>query len=521
MIFQVCESAGTTAASSPRHVPVPHGSPLHVANPQDSPRHAVSQTSPLHAAVSVEGRSLAGLRLSAGASPRHATSQDNLSTGSNDSNQELRLELQMERRTVEELVEDAVRQKRAGHRQEPAAEGSVGQHRPGEEGGEEEEEDEEESLSSPATTIVEQLGGAAAAENKRPPPDCAETPAARRDDSVRQKQPLATPRSVESVRRSPLVARGKSASFCRPPSNEQGDARPQRRGSPVSGGGGVALRQSGWATRQLSSPVVTSGFPEPKVGPEQRAEADAANFFQRKRDLWEKRTGGLSDGEEKSTATPQVAGFRGNRNFWEQRSGRGAHPPALQQLGQSKQQTPDLVMDLPAATVAGSPPGTQPPHHPVPRPRLTAAPAVSSASLRERAASPSGNRSRSPSSDSSLSVGGAASDSSSSSSSSSPAPGAAKYLTSADLFASPDTDTLKKLSSSSAPRPKPRPEHAASDARRLRQPEDGATPQRPAAAGQAVGGKPALRVKPVLQVRPAAAPGSTADATGSVPHSPK
>jgi hypothetical protein len=143
------------------------------------------------------------------------------------------------------------------------------------------------------------------------------------------------------------------------------------------------VKQSSWGSRfQL------------KEEPSQ--ESNDSSFIRRK-DLWERRS--------MSTPTKNgedgVSGFGGNREFWKTKTTPRSQKPPIQ--------APDLVMDLPIGLLASSPP------IPAPRP------------IHFR-------RSRSPSSDSI--------ESSISSSSESPARNSVS-LTTADNFAA-ETDTLKK-----------------------------------------------------------------------------
>ena len=224
----------------------------------------------------------------------------------------------------------------------------------------------------------------------------------------------------------------------------------------------VLLKQSSWGSRR--------GPREPK---EPETPDEHVTAFVKRKELWEKRTNSTpSSDDEKERATPN---FRGNRDFWEQKS-----------LGRKKTpgQTPDLVMDLPAGALASSPPV------PAPRPR----------------------KSRSPSSDSV----GARSISSEDSLTTSP-------ISSADTFAA-DTDTLKKPQSNqstpvSHPKPKPRPEPLllANTQRSQVVPIRSPGPRTPTLtpkfgsvtpradssfSGATSSFKPSVRVKPLVHVKP-------------------
>ncbi len=152
---------------------------------------------------------------------------------------------------------------------------------------------------------------------------------------------------------------------------------------------GVKLRQSSWASREhISSGKLTAASPLTSENP-----AVEKRSFSKNKNMWERRTSAQSTGGLASTTSTAAAseegvrgGFRSNRDFWNQRA-------AMKQ-----KQTPDLVLDLPAGTVP----------KPKPRPRAMT------------------------------------SDMSSSNSSS----GEENSLT-ADQFAKPDRDTLRKSSSKS------------------------------------------------------------------------
>jgi len=210
---------------------------------------------------------------------------------------------------------------------------------------------------------------------------------------------------------------------------------------------GILLKQSSWGSR----------FGLKEESPE---ESSNSSFIRRK-DLWERRSiNSSTNNEDDGTSS-----FRGNRDFWKSKTTpRSQKPPA---------QAPDLVMDLPTGPVAGSPP------IPAPRP------------IHFR-------RSRSPSSDSVAS--------NQSSSSDSPARNSI-FLTTADNFAA-DTDTLKKTQAaqnSTTPRPTQAPHShiisIQSPSPRTPVPSLSGTPHTP--FSRTPGSfKPAVKVKPILQVKP-------------------
>lgn len=175
----------------------------------------------------------------------------------------------------------------------------------------------------------------------------------------------------------------------------------------------VLLKQTSWGSRRTGSS--SSAVSSTKESIE---EVPVPTGFNRNRELWERRANSTPSSDEEKEK--ERGGFRGSRSFWEQRVGSSSR-----QQHNTSGQTPDLVMDLPAGALASSPPV------PIPRPR----------------------RSRSPSSDSI----GSSSGSSASVDSSNMSPS----LSSADTFAAADTDTLKKSSAAGIPphpTPKPRPE---------------------------------------------------------------
>ena len=224
----------------------------------------------------------------------------------------------------------------------------------------------------------------------------------------------------------------------------------------AAGSSCVVLKQSSWGSRVRRQE--TAGAAE-SADTSSAAAADTAaatvsssgNSFLRRKDLWERRS--MSGGEERARTTPRPTKSVGG--------------PA-----------PDLVMDLPATPLASSPP--------IPAPRPRPAPATSA-------------RSRTPSSDS-------APDTPSTSSSA-----AASRQTSADNFAAADTDTMRKHSktlepkSSATPTPVFRTSFPTSP---FRTPLSGVAATKtlfssPAPASATP--KPAVKVKPILQVKPSEA----------------
>jgi len=232
---------------------------------------------------------------------------------------------------------------------------------------------------------------------------------------------------------------------------------------------GILLKQNSWGSR--------FGFKE-----EPSDETSNTSSFLRRKDLWERRSISTPSNNEDD----RPSGFRGNRDFWQSKTTpRSQKPPA---------QAPDLVLDLPTGPLASSPP------IPAPRP------------IHFR-------RSRSPSSDSVAS--------NQSSSSESPARNSVS-LTAADNFAA-DTDTLKKTQAaqnstptsvftSTGHQPRPRPlgvqQTPRSQLVSVRSPVPRtpnpptifstglvATPQTPFSS-QSGSFKPAVKVKPILQVKP-------------------
>jgi len=131
--------------------------------------------------------------------------------------------------------------------------------------------------------------------------------------------------------------------------------------------------------------------------------------FSLHKNMWERRSGSTSGSGGTEEVGSLRGGFRSNRDFWNQRV-------AIQQ---KQKQTPDLVLDLPASTA----PATM--IKPKPRPRGK----------------------------------GGASDSLSSASSSS----GDETLATADQFAKPDRNTLRKSSGASSAKSSPE-DHEASDA---------------------------------------------------------
>merc|ERR1719500_515252 len=224
-----------------------------------------------------------------------------------------------------------------------------------------------------------------------------------------------------------------------------------------TGEDGVVLKQTSWGSRQ--------------GGLDQREEGNGS--FLRNRDLWERRTTSTPTSDEDA---PRAGGPQGLRGFWESRTSTPA-------TNRNPKHTPDLVMDLPQGALASSPP--------VPAPRPV--------HLRRR--------SRSPSSDSSI-----ASDSS--------PPSTSPSITTADNFAA-DTDTLRKTSVGPVAKARPAPlampepglprQAVASESPRshllpIRSPGP-RTPSSPFSspssfAPAASSFKPAVKVKPMLQVKP-------------------
>jgi len=218
---------------------------------------------------------------------------------------------------------------------------------------------------------------------------------------------------------------------------------------------GILLKQSSWGSR------------EPLADPQDQTHA---RVFMKNRDLWEKRAGSSPSSDEEKTPVA----FRSNREFWEKRV--------------RQKQTPDLVLDLPPASSLAS---TSPPV-PAPRPRIRHQSQDSLSS-----ASPSDRDSRSSSS-----------------------PGHSPPIrTGADHFAAQAGDTLKKSTPTPVPKPRPDPlvlqDMPRSQVVPIRSPgprtpkllskfqQSGpvATPQSPFQAATS-SFKPAVKVKPVMQVRP-------------------
>ena len=231
-----------------------------------------------------------------------------------------------------------------------------------------------------------------------------------------------------------------------------------------AGEDGVVLKQTSWGSRQ---------------GREEQREEGSGSFL-RNRDLWERRTTSTPTSDEDA---PRAGGPQGLRGFWESRT---TSSPVT---NRNPKHTPDLVMDLPQGALASSPP--------VPAPRPV--------HLRRR--------SRSPSSDSSM-----ASDSS--------PPSTSPSITTADNFAA-DTDTLRKTSvgpvgnkARPAPLAMPDPglprQAVASESPRAAHllPIRSPGPRNPSSspfsspssfAPAASSFKPAVKVKPMLQVKPSEA----------------
>ena len=233
---------------------------------------------------------------------------------------------------------------------------------------------------------------------------------------------------------------------------------------------GVLLKQNSWASRK---------------GPREQESVENVSVFAKKKDMWEKRTTSSNSPSADEGSNETRSSFRGNRNFWEQKTSVHTNTPG---------QTPDLVMDLPAGPLASSPPV------PAPRPRRS--------------------KSRSPSSDSASGRSTASSEGSPSGAYSTQ-PGS---LSSADNFAA-ITDTLKKTPSSLVPpSPKPRPQPLSipttpgSTVVPIRSPGPRTPKVMAKFSGSGSGSpsldsvssfasssssfKPSVRVKPVLQVKP-------------------
>jgi len=220
---------------------------------------------------------------------------------------------------------------------------------------------------------------------------------------------------------------------------------------------GILLKQSSWGSR---------------FGLKDESPEDTSNSsFIRRKDLWERRSINSSTNNEDDGSS----NFRGNRDFWKSKTTPRAQKPAAQ--------APDLVMDLPTGPVAGSPP------IPAPRPVHF-------------------RRSRSPSTDSVAS--------NQSSSSESPARNSI-FLTTADNFAA-DTDTLKKTQNSTTPSHQPtKPNQSIhlpaphsqiisiqSPSPRTPNPPINFSASTPQTQFSRTPGsfKPAVKVKPILQVKP-------------------
>jgi len=219
----------------------------------------------------------------------------------------------------------------------------------------------------------------------------------------------------------------------------------------------VALKQTSWGSRH---------------GREEQREEGGGSFL-RNRDLWERRTTSTPTSDDDA---PRAPGPQGLRGFWESRTSTTAA------TNRNPKHTPDLVMDLPQGALASSPP--------VPAPRPV--------HLRRR--------SRSPSSDSMTSD-------------SSP-PSTSPSITTADNFAA-DTDTLRKTSVGPAAKARPAPlampepglprQAVASESPRshllpIRSPGP-RTPSSPFSSPSSFAPspssfKPAVKVKPMLQVKP-------------------
>jgi hypothetical protein len=142
----------------------------------------------------------------------------------------------------------------------------------------------------------------------------------------------------------------------------------------------VLLKQSSWGSRR------TGGGGSLSLSTRENTTEESApppSGFSRNRDLWERRANSTPSSDEEKEKE-RGGGFRGSRNFWEQRAGSSRQKP------NNSGQTPDLVMDLPSGALASSPPV------PIPRPRRSRSPSADSVgSLAE--SSTSGDSSMSPS----------------------------------------------------------------------------------------------------------------------------
>ena len=315
-------------------------------------------------------------------------------------------------------------------------------------------------------------------------------------------------RKVSSVNKHETPERRKSSKSSSPPvpeqrqslitDNQELGARPRistasstpvtpaaRKMSEVSDTGSVLLKQSSWGSSRW---VAGAGVKKPQETPatptsssetpgEKAVTSSSGNSFLRRKDLWERRSmSSPSDGEKAghswgSKTTPRPSSKTSNT-------------------------TPDLVMDLPTGPLASSPP------IPAPRPLLTAS---------------QDSRSRSPSSDSVSSSSGT--ESASRASWSSSARDSPARHTTADNFAAADTDTMRKhgasktLPPSSSPAPLPvfrtnilassTPASSASTPTSFRTASSvSATKTLFSAPGSGATPKPAVKVKPILQVKP-------------------
>ena len=124
-------------------------------------------------------------------------------------------------------------------------------------------------------------------------------------------------------------------------------------------GNSVLLKQTSWASRRAGG-----GGAAASSSREGTEEVAPPTGFTRNRDLWERRTNSTPSSDEEKEK--ERGGFRGSRSFWEQRAG------STRQQHNNSGQTPDLVMDLPAGALASSPPV------PIPRPRRSRSPSSDS-----------------------------------------------------------------------------------------------------------------------------------------------
>lgn len=374
-----------------------------------------------------------------GAPPRRLSPQLKLRVSSQDSlastgsNQELREELESSLAVVKAAVEDVVRLTSP------------------------------ESEVPPSPLLTSEASGGARTPEEETVMELAARPAGSREGIGRQL-------SMEEVEYRANKSNEVGSGGARPRSVQTPSAAPRSAKTGPEPEGVVLLKQNSWGSRKV---LRESGGEQSVVGGDGEPVLSA---FVRRKELWERRAHSSPSSDDEREKT----GFKGNRDFWEQRSQTRTKTPG---------QTPDLVMDLPAGALASSPPV------PAPRPR----------------------KSRSPSSDS---VSGRSTASSEDSAASSPS------LSSADTFAA-DTDTLKKSSAHSSspssaslgPTPKPRPDPLLLPAQRstvvpIRSPGPrtpklmpkfpGSSSDTPLSGSGATSSfKPSVRVKPLLQVKSA------------------